>query len=144
MRRSVFLVALLFLIVGCGDQAPDGTVVVGPANATTTVGGAGTFIYRALDFQAVDNSGKPLPDIDIEFFLGGVGILTDLSGNPLDASNPSIYKTKTNGRGLGRVSLLATIPACSGTEDETFTASARGTVRSADALFTATITLTCS
>ncbi len=144
MKRSVFLFTLLFLIAGCGDQAPDGTVVNGPAAASTTVAGAGTVIYRALDFQALDDSGKPLPDIDIEFFSGGVGILTDLDGNALNPSNPGVYKTKTDDRGLGRVSLLATIPACSGTVDEIFTASARGTVRSADFLFTATITLTCS
>ncbi len=142
MRRGAVLFSLLILMYGCGDKAPDTAVVTGPSNSSTALDSAVPIIYRALDFTVANVSGDPLPDVEIEFFAGGIGILTDLNGVTLGTG--VIYKTTTDERGVARVSYSISIAACSGTEDQVTVGSVHGTVASADHLWTTTITLSCS
>ena len=111
---------LLFLFVsGCGDsRAPLDATVTGPEDSTFEVSGGGTHIVRPGDFQVKNKQDIALPDIEVELFAGGGGILTDLDGNPLDAANPTYFKTTTDDRGLARASFQIALPDCT-TKDVT-------------------------
>jgi len=137
----------MIFVGACGDLAPTDAVVSGPADSSSTFPGAQvpqTTIFRALDFTVTNSQGIPLPDVEIEFFAGGSGILTDLDGNALNAASPGIFKTHTDDRGVGRVSFLMTLPPCTDATDKTASGSVRGTVANADHLWVATITVICS
>lgn len=147
MRRqaaSVLLLSLILFVSGCGGdaKAPFDATVTGPEDEDFTVtGGGGTSIVRPLEFQVRDAAGVvALPDVEIELFAGGGGILTDIDGNPLDPNNPTYFKTKTDDRGLIRTAFLIPLPGC-GAEDVEVTGSVTASVGSASMLWTGTFTI---
>ncbi|MFQ5543721.1 MAG: hypothetical protein ACE5FY_05155 [Nitrospiria bacterium] len=151
MRKAVILFFLFVFISGCGNLAPTDSQVNGPEDSLETVQGGQTLIFRALGFTVTNKDGVALPDVEIEFFAGGTGILTNLNGNPLNPTSPGVFKTRTDDRGLARVSYLITLPSCPApvagttTADQTATGSVRGTVGSNSGhLWKATITIKCS
>jgi hypothetical protein len=146
MRRQAVSVLLLFLVLfvsGCGGdaKAPFDATVTGPDDDDFTVPGGGAVIVQPLEFQVKDKTGLvALPDVEIEFFAGGGGILTDLDGNPLDPNNPTYFKTKTDDRGLTRTSFLIVLPGC-GAEAVTVDGTVTATVGSASKLWTGSFTI---
>ncbi len=151
MRKIVLFIFMSLLLSSCGDLAPDGAVVSGPGDSTDTLTRQAseptqrTLIYRALDFivkDGLEDDANLLADVEIEFFAGGNASLTDLSGNLL--SNPSVLVTRTDDRGIGRVSAIITNPGCTGTTDSTITGSVRATVGTGSAVWVGTITVTCA
>ncbi len=146
MRRqaaSVLLLSLILFVSGCGGdaKAPFDATVTGPDDSDFTTSGGGTSIVRPLEFQVKDKAGAvALPDVEIELFAGGGGILTDIDGNPLDPNNPTYFKTKTDDRGLTRTAFLIALPGC-GAEDVVVTGSVNATVGSAGKLWTGTFTV---
>lgn len=146
MRRQAASILLLFLVLflsGCGGdaKAPFDATVTGPDDDDFSVNGGGISIVRPLEFQVRDNAGAiALPDVEIELFAGGGGILTDIDGNPLDPNNPTYFKTKTDDRGLTRTAFLIALPGC-GAEAIIVTGSVTATVGSAAKLWTGTFTI---
>lgn len=147
MRRqaaSVLLLSLILFVSGCGGdaKAPFDATVTGPEDDDFTVtGAAAPSIVLPLEFQVRDASGTvALPDVEIELFAGGGGILTDIDGNPLDPNNPTYFKTKTDDRGLTRTAFLISLPGC-GAESVVMTGSVTATVGSTAALWTGTFTI---
>ncbi|MFQ5780121.1 MAG: hypothetical protein ACE5HN_04955 [Nitrospiria bacterium] len=123
MRKPIILLFLFLVMSGCGDDlAPLDAVVTGPEDSTFTVakGSPGETFLFTLDFQVKNLAGDALPEVEIEFIASG-GTLTDLDGNVLNLVDPFFFKTLTDDRGLGRVSFLTTLPACSATADQTVT-----------------------
>jgi hypothetical protein len=146
MRRQAASILLLFLILiasGCGGdaKAPFDATVIGPDDSDFTSTGGGAALVQPLEFQVLDKAGLiALPDVEIELFAGGGGILTDLDGNPLDPNNPTYFKTKTDDRGLTRTSFLIVLPGC-GADAVTVTGSVTASVGSASKLWTGTFTI---
>jgi len=146
MRKALILISLALFISACGsDLAPTDATVTGPEDASTTLAfssSSSSIFYRPLDFVVRNENGVALPDVEIEFFPTGFADLTDIEGNLL--SNPSRFKTKTDDRGIGRVSLVFTVPGCSGTTSVVVTGGVLATVGSASKSFTSTATRTCA
>lgn len=146
MRRqaaSVLLLSLILFVSGCGGdaKAPFDATVTGPEDSDFTTSGGGTVVVKPLDFQVKDQAGEiALPDVEVELFAGGGGILIDLNGNPLDPNNPTYFKTKTDDRGLTRTAFSIALPGC-GAEDVVVTGSVSATVGSASHLWTGTFTV---
>ena len=143
MRKPAVLLFLFALLAGCGDsRAPLDATVTGPEDGTFTIEQSGgvSHIVRALDFQVRSSKGFALPEVEIELFAGGNGILTDLDGNPLDPAKPTYFKTKTDDRGIARASFLIGLPKC-GTADVTITGSVGADVGVTSDLWTATYTV---
>ncbi len=128
---SVLLLLMILSLSACGDsRAPFDATITGPADTTFTINPSDSRgqIVRALDFQVRDKTGTTaLPGVEVEFFAGGGGILTDLDGNPLNTTDPTYFKTKTDDVGLARVSFAITLPNCASGADATV----NGTVNAA-------------
>jgi hypothetical protein len=145
MRKPAVLLFLFLLVSGCGDsRAPVDAIVTGPEESlfTTKVVSPdddGTRLFRPGDFQVRNSADVPIPDVEIELFAGGQGILTNTEGVPFNSENPTYLKTKTDSRGMVRASFLAFLDPC-GTEDVTVTGSIVATVGVASHLWGVTIT----
>lgn len=147
MKRAVFLFFLFVLISGCGNNAPDDAVVTAPKDNTRTISSthSGVVFFRPLEFKVTKSTGTetiPVPDVDIRFFSRGPTVLSDLSRTPLSTTGQ--VNSTTNDRGIGEIAALITVPACSGPGDIKEVGSVLGTVGSASAEWTATITRTCA
>lgn len=123
---SVLLLLASLLVSSCGDdpRAPFDATMVGPADTTFVINPSDsrTQTVRGLDFQVKDKAGAiALPGVEVEFFAGGGGVLTDINGNTLDASSPTYVKAKTDDVGLARASFTITLPDCASGEDQTVT-----------------------
>jgi len=140
---TVFLLSLVLFVSGCGGdaKAPFDATVVGPEDQEFRSSGGGAAFVLPLEFQVRDKEGAvALPDVEIELFAGGGGILTDIDGNPLDPNNPTYFKTKTDDRGLTRTAFLIALPGC-GAEEVVVTGSVNATVGAASKLWTGTFTI---
>lgn len=128
--KTVCCLLVLFLMAGCGGEpkAALDAKITGPDDTSFTVPPSSspqTFIVRGLDFQVRSKESIAIPGVEIEFFAGGSGVLTDINGNPLP--NTAYLKTTADDRGVGRVSFRTTVPAC-GAEDREISGSVMATV----------------
>jgi hypothetical protein len=122
--KKVIAAMFLFLVIGCGTEAPFDAQVQGPTDSSVTlfasVGGSYSF-SGPLMFKVLNAAGdKPLPGVDIEFFSDGT--LTDSVGGSALGTG-SYFKTKTDDQGVARVFVKKTFPACDAAADVTYTAS---------------------
>jgi len=153
MKKALILMFLIIPLTACGDLAPNGATITGPADNTDTLP-RGTVAatsntpvtYRSLTFIAKNSSGEVLPDIEMEFFRGGVDgvvFLADSDGNTITASS---MKIKTDDRGLGKVGFVIEVPGCAttGTADIQVSGSVLATLGSVSHLWNATLTRTCA
>jgi hypothetical protein len=143
-KQTTPLVFLLFVLSGCGGDipAPLDATVTGPEDSFFIVNppGGGPSLVGPLDFQVANKDSIALREVEIEFFGYHGGVLTDLNGNPLNPTDPTYFKTKTDDRGLARTFFLIGLPAC-GVEDLTVTGSVGATVGVTSDLWTATYTI---
>ncbi len=149
MKRAVVLFSLLILLAGCGDSAPEDAVVTAPSDGTDSLLASTVSTpvkFGPLEFKVTKPSGTgtiPAPDIDIEFFSGGTAFLSDLAGAPIGDTVGRV-KSKTGDNGVGTISAVITVPPCpTPAANVTVTGTVLGTVGSASALWTGTITRTC-
>ena len=149
MRKQAASIILLFVILfvsGCGGdpRAPFDATITGPDDSNITVSPADSrgVIVRALDFQVKDKAGAiALPGVEVELFAGGGGILTDINGNPLNASDPTYFKTKTDDLGLARSSFAIVLPDCSAAGDLTVTGTVNASAGGASKQWVGTFTV---
>ncbi len=138
--KAVCCLLMLFLMAGCGGEpkASLDAKITGPDDTSFTVppsSSSQTFTVRGIDFQVRSKENVAIPEVEIEFFAGGSGVLTDINGNPL--SNTAYLKTTTDDRGVGRISFRTTVPAC-GAEDREISGSVFATVGVASDLWAVT------
>ncbi len=151
MRKALVLISLIISLTACGDLAPNGATITGPADSTDTLP-RGTVAatsntevtYRSLIFIAKDESGQILSDIEMEFFRGGVDgevFLADSDGNTITSSK---MKLKTNKRGIGKVGFVVRVPGCATTADIKVSGSIFATIGSVSHLWKAEVTRSCA
>lgn len=145
MRKAIILMSLLLFLSACGsDLAPTDSTVTGPDDETVKLPlstTASSVFYRPLDFVVRNEGEIAMPDVEIEFFSTGTAVLTDIDGNVL--ATPTRVKSKTDDRGIGRISILISVPGCTGTADVEATGGVIGTVGSASHSFQSIATRSC-
>ncbi|VAX26250.1 hypothetical protein MNBD_NITROSPIRAE01-1223 [hydrothermal vent metagenome] len=147
MKKTLILMVLIIPLTACGDLAPNGATITGPADSTDTLPrntSETSVIYRSLNFIAKGQSGEVLSDIEMEFFRGGVDAtvsLADSNGNTITA--PSM-KIKTDERGIARVGFVIRVPGCVTTADIPVSGSIFATVGSVSQLWKASVTRACA
>lgn len=143
---SVLLLLASLLVSSCGDdpRAPFDATIVGPADTTYVINPSDSRaqLVRALDFQVKDKAGAiALPGVEVEFFAGGGGVLTDTNGNVSNTSDPTYFKTKTDDVGLARASFGIVLPDCVTGEDQTVTGTVNASAGGASKQWIGTFTV---